>query len=86
MLLFCNHYYHYYYDTIIYNHYYYYDQWGVYGGYMGAIWRVYGWYMGRTEGYIEGDIPHIPPIYRPVHLLRVFLLRVLESNFPGDSL
>ena len=23
---------------------------------------------------------------RPVHLLRVFLLRVLESNFPGDSL
>ena len=23
---------------------------------------------------------------RPVHLLRVFLLGVLESNFPGDSL
>ena len=23
---------------------------------------------------------------RPVHLLRVFLLRVLESNFPGDPL
>ena len=23
---------------------------------------------------------------RPVHLLRAFLLRVLESNFPGDSL
>ena len=23
---------------------------------------------------------------RPVHLLRVSLLRVLESNFPGDSL
>ena len=23
---------------------------------------------------------------RPVHLLRVFLLRVLESDFPGDSL
>ena len=23
---------------------------------------------------------------RPVHLLRVFLLIVLESNFPGDSL
>ena len=23
---------------------------------------------------------------RPVHLLRVVLLRVLESNFPGDSL
>ena len=23
---------------------------------------------------------------RPVHLLRVFLLRVLETNFPGDSL
>ena len=25
-------------------------------------------------------------IIRPVHLLRVFLLKVLESNFPGDSL
>ena len=25
-------------------------------------------------------------LLRPVHLLRVFLLRVLESNFPGDSL
>ena len=25
-------------------------------------------------------------IIRPVHLLRVSLLRVLESNFPGDSL
>ena len=24
------------------------------------------------------------PELRPVHLLRVFLLRVLESNFPGD--
>ena len=23
---------------------------------------------------------------RPVHLLRVVLFRVLESNFPGDSL
>ena len=23
---------------------------------------------------------------RPVHLLKVSLLRVLESNFPGDSL
>ena len=23
---------------------------------------------------------------RPVHLLRVFLFRVLESNFPGDPL
>ena len=23
---------------------------------------------------------------RPVHLLRVSLLRVLETNFPGDSL
>ena len=23
---------------------------------------------------------------RPVHLLRISLLRVLESNFPGDSL
>ena len=25
-------------------------------------------------------------IVRPIHLLRVSLLRVLESNFPGDSL
>ena len=25
-------------------------------------------------------------LIRPVHLLRVSLLRVLESNFPGDSL
>ena len=25
-------------------------------------------------------------VVRPVHLLRVSLLRVLESNFPGDSL
>ena len=29
-----------------------------------------------------GDLNNI----RPVHLLRVFLLRVLESNFPGDPL
>ena len=28
----------------------------------------------------------VPPEVRPVHLLRVSLLRVLESNFPGDSL
>ena len=26
------------------------------------------------------------PELRPVRLLRVFLLRVLESNFPGNSL
>ena len=26
------------------------------------------------------------PDVRPVHLLRIFLLRVLESNFPGDPL
>ena len=26
------------------------------------------------------------PALCPVHLLRVSLLRVLESNFPGDSL
>ena len=25
-------------------------------------------------------------LLRPVHLLRVFILRVLESNFLGDSL
>ena len=29
--------------------------------------------------------PHIATL-RPVHLLRVSLLRVLESNFPGDPL
>ena len=29
---------------------------------------------------------NIPRKLRPVHLLRVFLLRVLESSFPGDSL
>ena len=28
----------------------------------------------------------VPDELRPVHLLRVFLLRVLESNFPGDPL
>ena len=30
---------------------------------------------------LGGEVP-----LRPVHLLRVSLLRVLESNFPGDSL
>ena len=28
----------------------------------------------------------MPTHLRPVHLFRVFLLRVLESNFPGDPL
>ena len=28
----------------------------------------------------------IPSAVRPVHMLRVFLLRILESDFPGDSL
>ena len=29
---------------------------------------------------------HLRDYIRPVHLLCVFLLRVLESNFPGDPL
>ena len=34
----------------------------------------------------SGRTPEFPPLLRPVHLLRVFLLRVLKSNFPGDSI
>ena len=33
-----------------------------------------------------GQQAALPGDLRPVHLLRVFLLRVLESNFPGDPL
>ena len=36
----------------------------------------------ERENDIDTDIDRV----RPVQLLRVFLLRVLESNFPGDSL
>ena len=53
-----------------------------------------------TYVYIPGPIPpsgslgkgiplreaRLAQALRPVHLLRVFLLRVLESNFPGDPL
>ena len=35
--------------------------------------------VAAYEGAMQG-------LERPVHLLRVSLLRVLESNFPGDSL
>ena len=34
----------------------------------------------------EPDRAVVGDLVRPVHLLRVFLLSVLESNFPGDSL
>ena len=36
-----------------------------------------------TDGITPG---HRAVGIRPVHLLRAFLLRVLESDFPGDSL
>ena len=45
--------------------------------YTYAYMYVYIYYSIYIYIYI-----YIPP----VHLLRVFLLRVLESNFPGDSL
>ena len=41
--------------------------------------HIIGIYMSLD---VDGIFIHI----RPVHLLRVSLLRVLESNFPGDSL
>ena len=41
--------------------------------------------IGRRKQYIYIYI-YIYMCTRPVHLLRVFLLRVLEPNFPGDSL
>ena len=34
----------------------------------------------------ESELLDLRPTLRPVHLLRVSLLGVLESNFPGDSL
>ena len=37
-----------------------------------------------TERPHDGDVKG--PLLRPVHLLRVSLLGVLESNFPGDPL
>ena len=40
-----------------------------------------------TDQAAEDDDPAPRPlVIRPVHLLRVFLLRILESNFPGDPL
>ena len=49
--------------------------------------------MTRTRGSEQAlagrDMSHsgnLSEALRPVHLLRVFLLRVLESNFPGDPL
>ena len=35
--------------------------------------------VARGAGYLAYNV-------RPVHLLRVFLFRVLESSFPGDPL
>ena len=41
----------------------------------------------RAERSRRGQMAlQITDVLRPVHLLRVVLLRVLESNFPGDSL
>ena len=36
--------------------------------------------------FLFGDLQFLTTLICPVHLLRVFLLGVLESNFPGDSL
>ena len=41
--------------------------------------------LGRILGRLD-IITITLRLIRPVHLLRVFLLRVLESNFPGDPL
>ena len=41
-----------------------------------AIW-------GYTQFLLDDSTKRL---LRPIHLLRVFLLRVLESDFPGDSL
>ena len=35
---------------------------------------------------LAGEYPALLFSLRPVHISRVFLLGVLESNFPGDSL
>ena len=45
----------------------------------------------ETHAHQHGQMLEVPrpaKVFqvRPVHLLRVSLLRVLESNFPGDSL
>ena len=43
--------------------------------------------VGAHGVFTEGpQIPYMLLAVRPVHLLRVSLLRVLESNFPGDPL
>ena len=47
---------------------------------------VYIWPPGDIrQSSVRVDLSYSDTI-RPVHLLRVFLLRVLESNFPGDPL
>ena len=40
----------------------------------------------RLNGYLAYGYLVLQGKIRPVHLLRGFLLRVLESNFPGDPL
>ena len=44
--------------------------------------------MPVIPGYVNRHKPRIPMYMniRPVHLLRVSLLRILESNFPGNPL
>ena len=42
--------------------------------------------LSGERASVTGGIGRGQEIMLPVHLLRVFLLRVLESNFPGDSL
>ena len=50
---------------------------------------IYIAYLGVQEGVRRGARLHevlLASLLRPVHLLRVFLLRGLASNFPEDSL
>ena len=45
--------------------------------------------LEETKSFFEVQVCfeiRVGEIIRPVHLLRVFLLTVLESNFPGDPL
>ena len=49
--------------------------------------RYYQQVIKGVSGIILGEIIAKSPYeVRPVHLLRVSLLRVLESNFPADPL
>ena len=50
------------------------------------IYIVIPWGRGRDWGAPKSGRALVRSALRPVHLLRVVLLRVLESNFPGDSL